>query len=235
MHHQRFQAIDHVVVFSGLNTLSLEGLPEEFNSDHGRYYYSYEFEHYMQKYNDDLRKRKHTYSSELDARGKQSLAKVKSWLGQLQTKENPADKIIFDEDVPVEARVARAAKATVDALENWQLLLVPFKAKLSFFLQPMASWTKDRLHAEEEEIFRAIDSCPNNFWRLFRNILGPEIHPLYAEMIRRECERIGVAFHDMNVMMRHSDFVDDYVFVDRVHFNDGGHRSVAGLISDAIG
>ena len=62
-----------------MNSLSLEGMPAKYNSDHGRYYYSFEFEHYMQAYNEDLKRRANTYGDELDKR-KGVLQSIKPWL-----------------------------------------------------------------------------------------------------------------------------------------------------------
>lgn len=48
------------MVLSGINTLALEGIPDEFASEHGRYYYSFEFNHYMNKFNQDMQRKKHS-------------------------------------------------------------------------------------------------------------------------------------------------------------------------------
>ena len=234
MHRHRFAGgIDHVIVFSGINTLALEGIPGEFSSDHGRYYYSYEFEHYMQRYNEDLFRRQNAYGWQLDRRDGTRLRRLLDWTRRRgATVENPADRVIVEEDVPIEARVGRAADATIRALEHWKLLLAPFGARLTFVLQPMASWTKDRLCPQEQDVFHAIDSCPNNFWRMFGHILGPDVYARFSTALRDGCERHGVAFADMNALLRNRHLDDTYVFVDRVHFNDPGHELVAALLCE---
>jgi len=230
MHRQKIKDINNVVVFSGMNTLSLEGMPTEFESDHGRYYYSYEFEHYMQKYNVDLKRRVNSYGDDLGNK-KKAFSSIRNWINNvIEDAENPTDKVIHDEDIPIEERVQRAIDTTIKSLEEWKILLQPYKAKLTFMLQPMASWTKDELHADEKAIFHAIDSCPNNFWRLFGHILGKEVHPLFANGLREACNKLDIDFHDMNELIATSDFIEDYVFVDRVHFNDHGHEKVSDLI-----
>ncbi|KLO57956.1 G-D-S-L family lipolytic protein [Delftia tsuruhatensis] len=229
VHQHRFRRINNVVVLSGINTLTLEGLPDSLSSDHGRYYYSYEYQHYMELYNEDLKRRTRTYASELDNRGKGMITR---YLDKLRARtENPADVIISDEGTDTEARVARAADVVTNALRQWHLLLAGTGAKLSFVLQPMAYWTRSHLVAEEKEIFHAIDSCPNNFWRLFGNILGKEIHLPFARAIQSFCKEQGVRFDDMNELLRYSPHVDDYLFVDRVHFNDKGYDEVAKAIA----
>lgn len=229
MHQHRFQAIQNVVVFSGMNTLTLEGLPDELATEHGRYYYSYEYDHYMGKYNDDLKRRTNTYASDLDKRGGW-LSRFKHYLDGQISQENPADKIIDDSATDNAQRLERAAWVVSNALKQWQQLLAPFNARLTFVLQPMAYWTRDFLTEDEEAIFHAIDSCPNNFWRLFSQILRPENHAPFASAIERECRRLGIDFFDMNLMYRHSPLLSQTVFVDRVHFNDAGYDEAARLI-----
>ena len=229
MHQHRFGRIGHVVVFSGINTLTLEGLPDNLATDHGRYYYSFEYEHYMNKYNEDLKGRKRTYASELDNRAKGFFGRYLDKL--LDEVQNPADVIITDDGVETPQRVRRAAWAVGNALGQWQQLLAGTGAKLTFVLQPMSSWTRDFLTAEEEEIFHAIDSCPNNFWRLFSRILGKEVHAPFARAIRSRCNDLEIEFADMNDLLKDSPLLGQYLFVDRVHFNDRGYDEAARLIA----
>jgi len=231
MHQHRFEKINNVVVLSGINTLALEGQPDELATDHGRYYYSFEYQHYMSKYNDDLKRRARTYASALDGREKNFISR---YINKLLSEDNPADVVITDEGTDTEARVKRAAWVVSNALTQWQQLLAGTGAKLSFVLQPMSSWTRDYLTPDEEDIFHAIDSCPNNFWRLFAKILGSEVHAPFANGIHRVCEIRQIQFHDMNVLLRSSPIIDDYLFVDRVHFNDRGYDEVARLIAQKI-
>lgn len=231
LHQHRFERINHVVVLSGINTLALEGQPDELATDHGRYYYSFEYQHYMSRYNDDLKRRKRTYASALDDREKNFISR---YISKLLEEDNPADVVITDDDTDTDARVKRGAWVVSNAMKQWQQLLAGTGAKLSFVLQPMSFWTRDFLTPDEEDIFHAIDSCPNNFWRLFAKILGKEIHAPFANGIRQICEEQQIKFADMNVMLRDSPLIDDYLFVDRVHFNDKGYDEVARLIAHNV-
>jgi hypothetical protein len=230
-HQHRFERINNVVVLSGINTLALEGQPDELSTDHGRYYYSFEYQHYMNRYNDDLKRRKRTYASALDGREKNFISR---YIDKLLEEDNPADVIITDDGTDTQTRVQRAAWVVSNALKQWQQLLGDTGAKLSFVLQPMSFWTRDYLTPDEEEIFHAIDSCPNNFWRLFAQILGKEIHAPFADGIRRVCDERAIRFADMNMLLRDSPLIEDYLFVDRVHFNDKGYDEVARLIAQHV-
>jgi hypothetical protein len=234
MHQHRFKRINNVVVFSGLNTLTLEGLPDDLASDHGRYYYSFEYNHYMDKYNEDLKRRSRTYASELEGRKKGFLSRYKDYLGKLRADENPADVIITDSKTDTAERVRRAAWVVTNALRQWQQVLAGTGGRLTFVLQPMAYWVRDHLTEEEQEIFHAIDSCPNNFWRLFSNILGKEIHRPFSDAIRADCHARGIRFADMNDLLKDVPCLNEYLFVDRVHFNDRGYDEAGKVISSQI-
>src|SRR3990167_4750732 len=178
MHQHRFKYIKNVIVLSGLNTLALEGLPDNLTSDHGRYYYSYEYQYYMNKYNNDLKKRANTYASNLDNRNQGFFGRCKNYISRFLSEENTADKIITGDGANMVERAERAAWAITNALYQWKQLLAPLNGKLTFVLQPMAHWAKDLLTTEEQDIFYAIDSCPNNLWHLYGSILGKEIYKL---------------------------------------------------------
>jgi hypothetical protein len=231
MHQHRFPKINNVVVYSGINTLTLEGLPDELATEHGRYYYSYEYQHYMDQYNEDLKRRARSYASDLTGSKGGRLARL--W-ESFKTKDNPADIIFTDAATDTPTRVDRAAWVVGNALKQWQLLLARSGAKLSFVLQPMSYWTRDHLTEEEADVFHAIDSCPNNFWRLFANILAKEVHPRFAGSIASVCAEQGIPFFDSNQMLKSSPLLNETLFVDRVHFNDRGYDEAARQVAEVL-
>lgn len=232
MHQHRFKKINNVVVLSGINTLTLEGLPDVYASEHGRYYYSYEFMHYMDKYNQDIKKRKNNYASGINQKPN-LLQTFRDFLAKVNN-ENPTDKILTDETINTGERVIRAAWYTTNSLQQLQALLVKQNAKLTFALQPIATWTKENLTEEEKDIFHAIDYCPNNWWRLFGKICSPETHQVYSSEIYKKCETLGINFCDINQELKHTDIMNDTFYVDHVHFNDKGYDEVAKIIHRAI-
>ncbi|PHM24561.1 G-D-S-L family lipolytic protein [Xenorhabdus budapestensis] len=235
MHQQRFNQINHVVVFSGMNTLTLEGIPDELATEHGRYYYSYEYQYYMNKYNDDLKRRANSYASELDNRKLNPMKKLYNKIMNVSDGFNPADVIITDESTDTSQRLIRTATVIEQTMSQWKSLLAPYNSKLSFFLQPMSYWSKTQLTAIEEEIFCAIDQCPNNFWRLFSRILAKENHPILVNELRSRLARLNINFFDMNIIMGESPLINESIYVDRVHFNDEGYLEMARLINKYIG
>lgn len=225
LNQKRIGSVNKIVVLSGMNTLALEGIPDEFSTEYGRYYYSYEFQHYMNKYNDDMKRKKDSFDSS------SIMTKVKSYLKNNEN-ENPADKIITDESVSLEHRIDRTADSITDALKQLALLTSNQKTEILFFLQPLSHWCRDSLTNEEEAVFNAIESCPNNFYRLFKSVLGKEVHKPFFKKIE---EKSGdIKCFDMNELLKTSSHYNSTIFVDRVHFNDIGNKEIAKLILNKL-
>jgi len=235
MHQHRFKKINRIVLLSGANTLTLEGLPDDLACEHGRYYYSYEFTHYMEAYNEDIRRRKNTFGSAAENQPKRGLVKrFIDYLKKTADEVNHSEVILSDDSVDMLQRVNRAAWVTTNALKQWKQLAASTDAKLFYVLQPMSRWTKDKFNDQEEEMFHAIDCCANNFWRLFGKLLAPELHAPYANAIADECRKIGIPFADMNQLMKTSPIINDNIYVDHLHFNDAGYDEVARLIDSCV-
>jgi hypothetical protein len=224
MHRDRLRNVKRVVVLSGMNTLTLEGLPDELATDHGRYYYSYEYAHYMGLYSADLRK----------GEGEKSgwLSGLKNLLGTPEEHASAAGVILDDQASSTPERLARAAHEIIKALELWKTLLAPTHATLTFLLQPLSQWTRDSLSAHEQKIFHAIDSCPNNFWRLFGKILAKEVHAPFVQAIAKGCDKLQVEFDDMNRLLSVSPNLHNELFVDRVHCHNEGYLEIARQIQN---
>ena len=226
LHQQRLPKIGKVLVLSGMNTLALEGIPDEYATEHGRYYYSYEFQHYMNMYNADMARQKNSFRKQQHTGS--TLDKLKSWLADF----NPADIIMTDQDCELADRIERAAAEISHNLQQWKLLLAPANACLYFALQPLSYWCKKRLTGDETAVFNAIDSCPNNFYRLFQGVLGPEVHQPFFQSIQRQAKDIRC--FDINKILPASPLFSQTLFIDRVHFNDLGNQELARLLQQNI-
>ncbi len=133
----------------------------------------------MNRFNEDMKRKKDTF----DKSSARTLKRLKFWeTGE----ENPADKIIDDATVTLADRIARAADNTARALKQWKLLLADYGVSPIFFMQPLSYWCDKTMTTEERGVFHAIDSCPNNFYRLFSNVLGNEVHKPFFSAI---CDR----------------------------------------------
>ncbi|MFS2223253.1 SGNH/GDSL hydrolase family protein [Pantoea sp. B65] len=236
LNQHRFKKINNIVILSGLNTLTLEGLPDDFTTEYGKYYYSYEFSHYMNKYNEDLKRRTNSYASWSDAPAKKLVPRLKeklnNWLDEAE--ENPAEKVFTDTYMGIDERINRAASSTVESAIQINQLAKKHSAHVYYVLQPLSRWSKDTFHKDEEEMFYAIDACANNFWRLFGRLCTPGLHEKYTSLIAQGCSKEGLPYYDMNILFKSSPALNDNIYVDHLHFNDLGYGEMARLIYEKV-
>ena len=229
INQDKFYNINNVIVMSGMNTLVLEGIPEKFaDDDYDKYYYSYEYQHYMNLLNKDMKSKKDSFDI--------NSSSIKTFFKDLKnifSYENPLDTEINDEKNDLDARVIIAAKRVTDALVTWRLLLNKYEnSKLYFVLQPLSDWTEKKLTEEEKSVFHAVENCPNNFYRLFQNILTKDVYKNYFNKIKSNIK--GISCLDMNILLKEKISDKDTIFVDRVHFNDKGNEIIANIIYEEI-
>ncbi len=55
-----------------------------------------------------------------------------------------------------------------------------------------------------------------------------------ADRLRRGCKQIKVPFLDFNSVLANAVDPRDWLFVDRIHFNDEGHDLVARLLAEEV-
>jgi NADP-dependent 3-hydroxy acid dehydrogenase YdfG len=69
---------------------------------------------------------------------------------------------------------------------------------------------------------------------LYGDIATPEVAHAFATALRAGCEKQGVRFFDLNPVVAESTTERDWLFVDRVHYNDTGHDIVARIMAAAL-
>lgn len=236
LNQHRFTKINNIVVLSGLNTLTLEGLPDDYNSEFGKYYYSYEFTHYMNRYNEDLKRRANSYASWNDSTPDKLLPrlteKFHNWLNDVE--ENPAEKIFTDSYLSLDERISRAASSTIESVVQINQLAKKNGARVHYVLQPLSKWSKTAFHEAEEEMFFAIDACANNFWRLFEKLTTPDLHDSYMSKIKTGCLKEDIPFFDMNQLMQNSPVLKQNIYIDHLHFNDVGYQEMGRIIYEKV-
>ncbi|MGA6161328.1 SGNH/GDSL hydrolase family protein [Amycolatopsis magusensis] len=136
------------------------------------------------------------------------------------------------EPVPAPAeQLANAAELTLRQLATWRLLAG--EARLTFVLQPLAPWVRERPAPQERLLFDELDER-SDFTGTYAGIATPEAGRRYADALRTGCASLGVRFLDFNPVLAAALEPDDWVFVDRIHFTDEGHDLVAGLLATEL-
>lgn len=205
--------VDEIVVFTGFNNIGLARLPVWMQGDHGAFFNCVEFFEQM----DVLRARNRERPR-----------------GLLRRARTPVETEPRDERVPqLDEQIARAVELTVRHLDVWRLLADGLGARLTYVLQPLATWIRARPAPEEELLFAELDELAN-FGRAYGDIAAMEAGRRYADGLRHGCARIGVRFLDMNPLLADAVGPEDWLFVDRIHFNDDGYDLLARLLADAL-
>jgi hypothetical protein len=211
--------VREIVVLSGLNNLALAGLPQYLQTDYGAFFFAGEYQAQM----DELRTR-HRQSS-----AKRGSRLTKRW------RESATPPVERDSSTPdLDDRLANAVAQTSRDLENWQMFAAASDARVSFVLQPLASWVREQPCEQEQAIFAELDAKQSNFWKLFGDIMPQNVGCRYAEQLAAECDKKGIAFFDLNPALASTIDSQDWLFVDRAHFHDAGYDLVSRLISAAL-
>ncbi|GGY75899.1 Inducer of phenazine A [Streptomyces nitrosporeus] len=207
--------VDEIVLFSGFNNLGLARLPRWMQGDEGAFFNG------------------HDYFAQVEA-AKEQQRRASS--GRRLLGRRPAGQESGrDETVPdLEDQIAQAVDRTVRHLDNWKLLARGTGAKLTYVLQPLAPWVRERPAPQEKLLFDELDGLAD-FGKAYGDICTIESGRRYADRLREGCAGIGVDFVDLNPLLGEALAADEWLFVDRIHFTDEGHDTVAALLSDVLG
>jgi hypothetical protein len=204
--------IDHIVVFSGLNDLALARLPRAQRGDHGGFFNCGEYFDAMEKLREPHRKQR----TGLGLRGKR------------RTEESPAEPV-----PPLAERIDFAVELTSRHLQAWRLLAAETGARITYVLQPLATWIRQDHAPQEKLVFAELDAR-SNFWGLYGDIATVEAARTYADRLGQACAKQGIGFFDINPRLAEVVTAADWLFVDRAHFTDHGNDVVAGVLTEAL-
>jgi lysophospholipase L1-like esterase len=205
--------VEDVVILSGFNDLGLARLPAWMQGDSGAFFNCREFYEQM-----DALRAKHRPSGRLPR------------LGGRRPSPSPAP----DERVPdLPEQIAHAVDLTTRHLDTWRVLTDGMGARLTYVLQPLATWIRERPAPQERRLFAELDEI-SDFGRAYGDIASPDAWRAYSEALQRSCEKLGVAFLDLNPVLAGAVAPEDWLFVDRIHFNDDGYDLVARLLAEAL-
>jgi hypothetical protein len=211
LHRHLLPEIRNIVIFSGLNNLGLARLPARMRGEHGAFYHCAEFNDIMYEIH----------------RPPRPFA-----LSQLLRRERnePAARNDLPPVPPAAKLVEIAAHLTLRHLGGWRLLADALGATLSFVLQPLATWVRDRPAPTEQLLFAELDEV-FSFSQAYGDILPPEVGRDYAAALRAGCEKLGIPFVELSPLLADAVAPDDWIFVDRAHLTDLGYDVVASLIA----
>ena len=237
-YHGRLPKIRRVVLFSGLNNLVIFHLVSRYARDLGTIFSADAFHRAMDRVSTSelglpaarrvLQALLHPYfGDEVDY----ASVSVRELAGLLfgATTPNPTPEAGGQPRDPADLLYTWERDLT-----NWRLLCKALDIELCYVLQPFADWIDKSLAPQEEQLFAELDRLDPD-WRRVREIdLGRDRYAWYAGELRAGCAKQGVDFHDMNELLSRRQLKDRWLFVDRVHLNDDGHRLVAEVLRQEV-
>ena len=208
--------ISEVVIVSGINAIMLARLPEWQQGDHGAFFFCGEYFEKME----ELRAR--------DRKGPKTFGR----------RARRATTATFD-DVrrDISTVINSAVETTLRQLATWSRI-AGHDTRIFFVLQPMARWMHRPLAPQEKVLFDEYDedrySEVGDWERLYGDVATPEVADAFAAALRAGCERQGVRFLDLNPLVAGTTAQEEWLFVDRIHYNDTGAVIVAKMMAEAL-
>ncbi|MEU6072768.1 Inducer of phenazine A [Micromonospora sp. NPDC047074] len=207
--------IDEVVIFSGVNAIILARLPEWQQGDHGAFFFCGEYFEKMA----ELR------------RAAGSGAKLFGRRAKAAPTISTSDDVRRDPHVAI----ASAAEMTHRQLDIWRRIAGP-ETRISYVLQPMTRWMRYDYAPQEQALFDEYDGMSElGPWdEAYADIASTEFAEAYASALSAACASRDVNFVDLNPVVAGLASASDWLFVDRVHYNDTGHDLVARAMAEAL-
>lgn len=201
--------VDEIVLFSGFNNLALARMPQVREEDHGTFF---------------------QYNKYYELLAPQNESKIiPSVRNLLRRKEESAAPV----SLSVDEQTAYAADLTLRHLDTWKVLASAWDAKVTFILQPLSGWVRDKGSKEEELIFDEVERL-GGFAAMYGDILNRDVNIEYAARLEQGAKDIGVDFINFAPIMAESIEPDQWLFVDRIHFTDKGHDFAASKILEHL-
>lgn len=208
--------VDEIVIFSGLNDLTVGRLPEWQQGDHGAFWFCGEYFDKMEELREDNRK---------------AAAKLRGLGGKRRQTISTHDDVRRNIPLVIDS----AAELTLRHLDSWRQLAGP-RTRVTYVLQPMALWMRDTHAPQERLLFEEIDriSKLGTWEELYGDISTREVGRAFSEKLRAGCEKIGVRYFDLNPIVADAVTEADWIFVDRAHYTDHGYDVVAGILAETL-
>lgn len=198
--------IDHLIVCSGVNNITLAFLSSSTSPVYNSLFSFSAFERAMSNAADEYIGVRHAWARLLKELRHRIYPQPKAEVRQ-------SIRLSYQDVLNCFERDLRASKAIADGMG----------ATLYFALQPLATWIDKALSAEETEIFNILDGMSND-WQVLAKQINDERDTYFAD-VASICERHAVQYCNINYVPEFK--MDEWLFVDRVHLTNRGCELVA--------
>ena len=122
---------------------------------------------------------------------------------------------------------ARAISHLRRNLTLWKALADSRSVPLHYVLQPVFSWCGKQKSKEEEEIFAELDRSPGILGKLQ---VVDSMYEDFSDGAAAICRDLCINYVDINILLKQSDRMSEWLFVDRVHLTDAGNDLVSDIL-----
>lgn len=213
--------IDEIVIISGFNTLVMGQLTGLDVGGQEPFFFCTEYFEKMQ---------------ELRARYAQP-AKGKRWRTGPRPPSQPTRPTRPAATLPTPAAMIKSAvDVTLRNLDSWLVMAAATGARVSFALQPLATWLRAEPAAQEKLLFDEFDQVSDyGTWEeRYGDVGSLATGAAYAAALGEACARKGIPFVDTLSRLAAVAKPSDWLFVDRGHYTDEGNDIVAELLADSL-
>ncbi len=198
--------INEIILFSGANNLFLARLPEIHIQEHGAFYNSWRF---------------------FDTINGENSFSFSSFFNKRQKYIRP---VTYPENTrSLDERIRLAAELTLRHLDGWNALAKDMEAKLTFVLQPVSGWVRNKGCKEEEALLLELNNRPQ-WTTVQKDVLQNEVCERYASILETGAHSKGISFVNISPALREAANDDQWLFIDHTHLTDEGYDLVARLV-----
>jgi hypothetical protein len=218
LHRHLLPPIDEIVIISGFNTLVMGQLTGVDVGGQEPFFFCNEYFEKMQ---------------ELRARYAEP-SRTKRWRSGPRP---PSQSVTPSADRPTTAGMIQSAvDVTLRNLDSWLVMAAATGARVSFALQPLATWLRETPAPQEKLLFDEFDTVSEyGTWEeRYGDVGSIATGTAYAEALGEACARRGIPFVDTLSRLAAVVKPSDWLFVDRGHYTDEGNDVVAQVLAESL-
>jgi hypothetical protein len=226
-YRHRVGPLKRVVLFSGSNDLYLYYAPKKmFDETFGIFFFSDVFGERMNP----------APPGEVPHWSKQMRESVSRRIRRMKpANSKPANTTQLQDldQIIAERRLTREKAVTLLArsLENWKMAADGLGIDLLYALQPVRSWVKKPLAAEELELGAEINERGSQWNKILAKVMDEEQYHWYKGRLVEECRRLHIPFLDLNEILSNHPRNHEWIFMDYLHLTDAGYDICAEVLA----
>ncbi len=113
----------------------------------------------------------------------------------------------------------------------WSALSTFLDFRLTYVLQPFASWCKKQYTHEEKSLFAYLNASEQDPGGVLKQMLDIENYSEFTQGISLICDKYKINYLDSNAILAgRAESSNEWLYVDRIHLTDLGYKVLANII-----